>query len=86
MLGFIGKADVLSEPATVAVGGTVILIGDAVSIANASDHEPTATFNGPAEAVVRLVAGRLKPKHTPEGVEVTGNVSLDDLRKVFPGY
>ncbi len=88
MLGFIGKADTLSEPATVAVGEQVIVIGDAVSIASASDHERTATFNGPAEAAVRLVAGRLKPEaHDPTGVEVTGNVSLDDLRKVAsPDY
>ena len=40
----------------------------------------------PAEAFVRLTAGRLDPKHTPPGVEVTGAVSLDDLRTVFPGY
>jgi uncharacterized protein (TIGR03083 family) len=86
MLGFIGKADALTEPATVAVDGHVIVIDDAVSIADASDHEPTATFVGPTESVIRLLGGRLKPKYTPEGVDVTGNVSLDDLRGVFRGY
>ena len=40
----------------------------------------------PAEAFVRLTAGRLDPEHTPAGVEVTGTVGLDDLRTVFPGY
>jgi uncharacterized protein (TIGR03083 family) len=86
MLGFIGKADALAEPATVAVDGHVILIEDAVSLASGSDHEPTATFVGPTESVVRLLAGRLTPEHTPDAVEVTGNVTLDDLRRVFPGY
>ena len=32
------------------------------------------------------VAGRLKPAHTPAGVTVSGDISLDDLRTVFPGY
>ncbi len=32
------------------------------------------------------MAGRLSPEHTPDGVAVTGNVTLDDLRRVFPGY
>ena len=40
----------------------------------------------PAEAFVRLTAGRLVPERTPDGVTVDGPLSLDDLRKVFPGY
>jgi uncharacterized protein (TIGR03083 family) len=40
----------------------------------------------PAEAFVRLVYGRLDPEHTPSGVELTGSVSLDKLRAVFPGF
>ncbi len=40
----------------------------------------------PAEAFIRLTAGRLAPEHTPDGVTVDGPLSLDDLRKVFPGY
>jgi hypothetical protein len=40
----------------------------------------------PAEAWVRLVAGRLGPEYTPASVSVTGSVGLDDLRRVFPGY
>ena len=46
----------------------------------------TATFDGPLEAGIRLMAGRLRPEHTPAGIEVTGDVTLDELRKVFPGY
>jgi uncharacterized protein (TIGR03083 family) len=38
----------------------------------------------PAEALIRLVYGRLDPEHTPP-VEADG-VNLDDLRQVFPGF
>jgi hypothetical protein len=38
----------------------------------------------PAEALIRLVYGRLDPAHTPP-VEAT-EVDLDDLRQVFPGF
>jgi uncharacterized protein (TIGR03083 family) len=38
----------------------------------------------PAEALIRLVYGRLAPSHTPEGVEESAQ--LDRLRTVFPGF
>jgi uncharacterized protein (TIGR03083 family) len=38
----------------------------------------------PAEAFVRLVYGRLDPDHTPDGI--TGDLELDELRKVFAGF
>jgi hypothetical protein len=38
------------------------------------------------EAWLRLAAGRLKANHTPADVQITGPISLDDLRAVFPGY
>jgi uncharacterized protein (TIGR03083 family) len=37
----------------------------------------------PAEAFLRLIAGRLDSDHTPSSVEVTGSVSLDELRALF---
>ncbi len=40
----------------------------------------------PAEAFTRLATGRLAPSHTPASVGVEGELSLDDLRRVFPGY
>ena len=40
----------------------------------------------PAEAFVRLTAGRLVPERTPDGVTVDGVISLDELRKAFSGY
>jgi len=85
--GFIGKADALSKPAVVELQGSGFgfVIADAVSLTS-EVSDVTATFVGPLEAAIRLVGGRLTPKHTPDGVRVIGNVTLDDLRQVFPGY
>jgi uncharacterized protein (TIGR03083 family) len=85
LLGFSGKAETLGEPAEVAIGEYALIVDSGVSV-RAGRTAPTATFDGPPEAVIRLIAGRLGPEHTPGGVRVTGNVSLDDLRGVFPGY
>jgi uncharacterized protein (TIGR03083 family) len=48
----------------------------------ATPDTPTARF--PAEAFLRLVAGRLDPAHTPLGVDGAGR--LDQLRQAFPGF
>lgn len=45
----------------------------------------TASLRLPAEALVRLVYGRLDPAHTPAAVEATG-VELSTLRHSFPGF
>ena len=84
MLGFVGKPEAVG-PARVALGDYSIVLGDAVSLEPGTDGA-TATFEGPLEAGIRLMAGRLKPEYTPAGVDVTGKVTLDELRKVFPGY
>jgi len=84
MLGFIGKADVVDQPVRLAVGDRVIAIDDSVRLEDGGGA--TATYEGPLESVVRLMAGRLSPEHTPAAVSVTGNVTLDELRHVFPGY
>lgn len=80
MLGFTGKTDHVQQEVRLAIPGGGIRITDAVTVTGAFD-DPTATFEGPAEAVVRLMTGRLGSDLT-----VTGNVTLDELRKVFPGY
>ena len=43
---------------------------------------PVARF--PAEAFLRLVAGRLDSEHTPLGVDAADR--LDELRQAFPGF
>ena len=47
---------------------------------------PDSTLTLPAESWLRLVSGRLAPEHTPDEVTISGAVTLDDLRQVFPGY
>jgi len=84
LLGFVGKADGVG-PARVGLGDHTIVIADTVSL-EAGAEDTTATFEGPLEAGIRLLAGRLTPEHTPSGVAVTGNITLDELRTAFPGY
>lgn len=60
-------------------------VADPVALADApepADGELSLTL----EAWLRLAAGRLKPQYTPADVRITGPLSLDDLRAVFPGY
>jgi uncharacterized protein (TIGR03083 family) len=40
----------------------------------------------PAEGLLRLVAGRLRPDRPSGDVEPSGALSLADLRRAFPGY
>jgi uncharacterized protein (TIGR03083 family) len=84
LLGFSAHADQIEPQVRLAIPGGGIEITDRVTVTGESD-EHTATFEGPSEAVVRLLSGRLRAEHAA-GVRVTGNVTLDELRKVFPGY
>jgi uncharacterized protein (TIGR03083 family) len=86
LLGWIGKADQLADHAVVDVDGFTLTVGDDVTLAPGSVDEATATFHGPHEAAFRLFTGRLKDGYTPDEVTISGNVDLEDLRKVFPGY
>jgi hypothetical protein len=59
--------------------------GEKVSLTPADHHDtPLPKLVLPAEALIRLVYGRLDPVHTPP-VETT-DVDLDELRAVFPGF
>ncbi|GAB6987149.1 maleylpyruvate isomerase family mycothiol-dependent enzyme [Nocardioides pyridinolyticus] len=84
ILGFSAKPGELGEPASVAVPGAGLVIDSGVTVVGGVES-PTATFRGAPEAFMRLLNGRLKEPYA-EGVTVEGNVTLDDLRKVFPGY
>ncbi|MCW2813031.1 MAG: hypothetical protein JWN84_486 [Nocardioides sp.] len=87
LLGFSSKGEALDTAAAVHAGRFGLHVApDVVEVLEATPVAPTATFSGHEEALVRLVAGRLGPAYTPEEVTVTGNVTLDDLRRVFPGY
>ncbi|MEW1955311.1 maleylpyruvate isomerase family mycothiol-dependent enzyme [Terrabacter sp. NPDC080008] len=84
LLGLFAKADTVEREVRMAIPDGALHIADTVTVTDSVDR-PTATFEGPAEAVVRLLSGRLRADHVT-GVTVTGNVTLDELRKVFPGY
>lgn len=85
LLGFVGKADRVAEPVRLAVPGWTVAIGDGVRVERGTDR-PTAEFTGSLAAAVRLLTGRLRSGHTPADVRVTGNVGLEELRAVFPGF
>ncbi|KDN21979.1 maleylpyruvate isomerase family mycothiol-dependent enzyme [Amycolatopsis rifamycinica] len=84
MLSFLAKPAELTNPVSLAVPGAGLVIDDAVTVV---DHleAPSATFTGPAEAFIRLLSGRLKAPYD-KNVTVDGEVTLDDLRRVFPGF
>ena len=84
MLGFLAKPAELAKPVSVAVPGAGLVIDDAVTVVPRLEA-PSATFDGPAEAFVRLLSGRLKAPYDKD-VTVEGDVTLDDLRRVFPGF
>ena len=62
----------------------VLESGDTVTLAVSEGDRDRSELRLPAEALVRLVYGRLDPAHTPP-VETRG-VDLDELRQMFPGF
>lgn len=58
---------------------------DAVALTPRDDESQTgdATLRLPAEALIRLVYGRLDPEHTPS-IDAEG-IDIDTLRRMFPG-
>ncbi|GAA2851706.1 hypothetical protein Acy02nite_35350 [Actinoplanes cyaneus] len=87
LLGFIGKPAEEREQAVVEIAKTPyrIVLDDKARLTT-EDLPVTATFDGPLEAAIRLIYGRLAPRHTPAGVGTTGNITLDELRATFPGF
>lgn len=77
----------LGEPRDIVIATTVperefvLATGPEVSLSGGAG---SADLQLPAEALVRLVFGRLDPEHTPAGV--TGVELLPSLRTVFPGF
>jgi uncharacterized protein (TIGR03083 family) len=93
LVGFIGKPGALeSRPVTLRVEmsdpqrALGLTIGETIEFGEPSESAD-AVLSIPAEAWLRLLSGRLDDAHTPGSVNVTGEaVSLDDLRRVFPGF
>lgn len=92
LLGWVGRPDALDgrrADLTVRLHDPEqtfgLRLGERIELTGAPD-EPDGEATMPAETWLRLTTGRLGPAHTPDGVTVTGPLSLDDLRLVFPGY
>lgn len=92
LLGFLSKPEVLHGTKTTLRVETTnpdrvlgLVLGDSVSLADAqTDGGGFLTI--PAEAFLRLLAGRLDEAHTPDNVAITGSVmTIEQLRQVFPG-
>jgi uncharacterized protein (TIGR03083 family) len=60
-------------------------LGDNLDLRAASDTATAGELTLPAEALLRLAAGRLAPGRDA-GTSITGAVTLDELRTAFPGY
>jgi hypothetical protein len=59
-------------------------LGDGAELTPWSGGTADGELQMPAEAFLRLIYGRLDSDHAPH-VELTGPISLDDLRRTFPG-
>jgi uncharacterized protein (TIGR03083 family) len=86
--GFSGKPQGLSTVVRVTTTDPAreftLTLGPRVSLEPGADAAATAQLVLPAEALIRLVYGRLDPSVTPP-LTITG-AGLDDLRHTFPGF
>jgi uncharacterized protein (TIGR03083 family) len=92
MFGWLAKPDRLGgKEATLAVhtGGVArsfgLVLGEKVELTDLPE-KPDGQLRLPAEAWLRLVFGRLKPPYITADVTLTGPLTLDELRAVFPGF
>jgi hypothetical protein len=60
-------------------------LGAQARLCPAEDGQVSGSLRLPAEALIRLVTGRLDPAHTPAGTVAEGRPSLDELRRLYPG-
>ena len=94
MAGYSGKADRWTRPpASIALltdgpdRRFTLELGDAVALDDGAEEAAAdAVVRLPAESLLRLTAGRLAPARTPTDITVDGEVTLDELRAVFPGF
>jgi uncharacterized protein (TIGR03083 family) len=92
MVGFLGKPEALGgTQATLRVETTDprrvlgLVLGPTVSLSDAP-ADSDGVLTAPAEALLRLLGGRLDQAHTPDTLTITSDaVTLDQLRRIFPG-
>ena len=97
MVGLIGRFTPRetrpAEPTTIRITTTeparefVLALGDDVELRPATGGDAVdGELLLPAEALLRLAAGRLRPDLPSGDVEPAGRLSLADLRRAFPGF
>jgi len=88
IVGFAGKAQgphtVVRVETTDPSRTFTLTLGDRVQLEPGAPQSAAGSLTLPAEALIRLVYGRLDAAHTP-AITVAG-VDLDDLRRTFPGF
>jgi uncharacterized protein (TIGR03083 family) len=95
MVGFIGR---FTPRETRPAGDTTITVttsepdrrfelelGENVELRSASGETAAGALKLPAEALLRLAAGRLPPEREA-GASISGALTLDQLRTAFPGF
>ncbi|MGH3754561.1 MAG: maleylpyruvate isomerase N-terminal domain-containing protein [Pseudonocardiaceae bacterium] len=93
LIGFLGRSDALDGRQVTLTVQTAepdrcfgLDLRDTVTVVD-TPAQPAGVLNAPAEAWLRLAAGRLAPQHTPPTMQLTSDtITLDDLRRVFPGF
>lgn len=92
MLGWISKPDALAgRQATLALRlwepdrSYGLRLDNRIDLIDVPQH-PDGELLAPAEAWLRLAVGRLAAPYTPNDLRLTGPLTLDDLRRTFPGY
>lgn len=90
LIGWIGKSTVTDQ--VIAVRTThperelALTVGSSVALAPNLPSTPDGTLSIPAEALLRLFAGRLGSDSAPDRILLTGGVEMPALRAVFPGF
>ena len=81
-----------AAPVVIAVSTTdpersfVLNLGEEEVTLAAGSVDSEARLSIPAEAFIRLIYGRLDADHTPAATNISGPVTLEELRSLFPGF
>jgi uncharacterized protein (TIGR03083 family) len=81
-----GKHGVIRVTTSGPASDFALRLDTGISVDSTVPEKPDGALALPAEAWLRLIAGRLAAPHAPAGVSTTGAADLDLLRRVFPGY
>ncbi|MEV4754674.1 maleylpyruvate isomerase family mycothiol-dependent enzyme [Micromonospora sp. NPDC049559] len=81
-----GREATLTLRLTDPEGTYALRLGDKIELTEGAPERADGELILPGEAWLRLATGRLGPEHTPGTVRVTGPITLDDLRRLFPGF